>query len=261
MASLPPSAQPVTPLPVNSPVVSGGQLSGKTIGVSFRAGNGTVELPNYPNNIQETVQTIGANGATELLSDQLEILAKQLLAEGAITEKQANALIFLANKGHTLADLEKGLENTLNNGKNANAIRENQIVMDVRNFRQNGDPLGTKDTQSYNGVLDLVGKMDVEIATGKPSSNLLWFQNAWDDAKRSGAMANPNVKAIVNQLAGTIYDIANEVGKVTKDFARDKISSPTNVMPLVASQQTHDNSAGICTVGNGQDSGIHCSTN
>ncbi len=261
LVSLPPAVQPSPSLPVNNPVVSGGQFSGKTIGVSFRAGNGTVDLPNYPSNIQETVQTIGANGATELLSDQLEILAKQLLQKGAITEQQANALIFLANKGHTLADMEKGLESSLKSGQNSKALNNVQIVMDVRSFRQDGDPMGNKTTQSYNGILDLVGKMDVELATGKPSSNLLYFKNAWDAAERSGAMTNPNVKAIVNQLAGTIYDIANEVGKVTKDFARDKISSPTDVVPMVAAQQTHDNSAGICMVGNGRDSGIHCSTN
>jgi hypothetical protein len=62
-----------------------------------------INLEGYPNNLQETITTVGANGTTDILLASLRNLAEQLMEKGQITPEQESRLIELANKGHEVA--------------------------------------------------------------------------------------------------------------------------------------------------------------
>ncbi len=181
-----------------------------------------------------------------------------MLAAGKITSQQANLLTGLANRGHLLASMEKGLESALKTGLDKNTLDAFEMTVDYTKFRDLNDVTGRSAKRTFHGLWSIVSLMDVEKGTNKPSARLLEFQNSLDAVNRSGAVSDPGVKVIVNQLAGTIFKLADDIGNSTKDFMRDKIASSTNVITTVASEQTHNASAQICTSGSGSDSGVHC---
>lgn len=235
-----------TPSPASNPV----PLSGATT-VTFQTADGkTFSLPGYPQDLSKSVLTAGANGTTSLLANQLQAIAKQLLDGGEIDQAQHTGLIGLANQGHRLAEILKLAESTATTAS-TNSFHSSNVVFDGK-------------TMNVNKLAALVGDQKwthapslTQSSVNEDAPELMTFINLYIAAENNGTLADPAVKTVVESLSSQIvsinYAMWNGMGAIESGLP------PAELTKNVASQLTHQNSAGICTTGNAQDSGIHCS--
>ena len=101
---------PSTPFNENTPKVASATSSSAsstagTTNLSIKTSSGsTINVDNYPTDLQKTILTLGANGTSKVLSDTILKLAEQQLAAGVINQEQYNTLVALSNQGHYLAE-------------------------------------------------------------------------------------------------------------------------------------------------------------
>lgn len=197
--------------------------------------DGTVITLAYPMDPGETVDTIGANGTTEILANTLSALGQQLLVQGKITEDQFQWFQRLANSGHGMGRMEENIETMLQNPQS---------------------------TLSYDEYWQLMHESQI-----LKNSNLL--AEDYQLLKDSGALSDPAVAAIVNNLVNNIQSIGTATRDAVDaihpadpnahyDSATNTYTLDTTAFQQTLSQETHANSAGICNVGGGQDTGISC---
>jgi hypothetical protein len=111
-------------------------------------------------------------------------------------------------------------------------------------------------TSDYNSI-------DINsIQTARPATRS--FIELRNQVLQSGAMiSNPSLKSLVENLSNNILHIA-KASSLSADWAMgdgrgvDSYQSYTSDIPSLLSAGTHQNSMNICTLGNGQDSGIYC---
>lgn len=90
----------------STPIISTPSSNGM---VNLQIGN--ITLQNVPTNLKEIVQTTGASGGTETIASLLSQIADQA-EEANLSPDDASLIRDIANYAHTLALLEKHLENT-----------------------------------------------------------------------------------------------------------------------------------------------------
>jgi Flp pilus assembly pilin Flp len=252
-------------LKVSSPVVAASQKNDTSSSaanqtLSFDVDGKRIVLPNVPTDTAASIQTVGTNGKTHLLSEQLILLAKQLLAAGKVTPEQADDLILLANRGHSLADLQGSVETTLAQLQKDGNVANHPVTLVTRHFKGPKDQTGTAFTRTYTNVYSAAANMDVEVDK-QASSWLLEFQKAWDVVKTSGVLTNANVEATVNHLAGRIYTLAADFSSSVAKAPQKASNISDVVMKSVVEKQIHGHATGICDVAQGKDTGIRCMDN
>ncbi len=210
-------------------------------------------LPDTVDKMEDTIRTLGANGTTTILANSLEALIKQLVASNELDRTQAQSLISLANKGHSIAKLQKLTEDTISNTRTIDEYREimesnpNVTLFDGNRYLH---LLGHYDMNAEDPLQPGIGAYG---ATGE-------FLNAYHAAVASGALNDPAVRAVVDTLARKISNLSATsnftfVALANRQILQSEVSS--NIAKNIA--KTHDKSAQICTTGNGQDSGTQCS--
>jgi len=218
----------------------------------------TITIDAYPKNLAKTVETLGTNGTTAILADNLSAMADQLLTAGEITPEEANLFHQLANQGHRIASIEKLFEDAATkSGSDKQAFLNLPIVFDDKTY---ATPLELVDSIGYNKKLGS-GEW---VPDGNESAKLLNLQKQLVD---SGALNDPAIKDIVNDLVYVINETSDhfqnnvyaidETSLAPKDMQK-QIASDIQESDL-ASYLTDNTSADICKTGKGKDTGKKCS--
>lgn len=223
-----------------------------------------------PAQTNNAIMVTGVNGATNLLSDTLVDKARQLLADGLITQEQANLLIDLSNQGHYLASAQKLFEEAVATGQ-PNVVFEGKTYT-VRDF---GSMItyNKSTTKKENWALD--SGMSNEILKG--------FTQKYQDVLASGLLDNPEVKAQIDPLAMQIGSLADALVWGGEDVLTGKsdagsYSDPGTALKAIVAQHfdgnteglfkqlavtpvsniTNGNAGQICSVGAASDNGQQC---
>lgn len=225
-------------------------------------GNTSFTNPSFKE-IASSVQTAGANGATNLLANSIEQIAKQQLADGKITQNQYNQLAALANQGHRLADMEALIETAAKDPKIPNNQLFDQDVMfegKSTTLKNLFDNIGF--TQKYSA-----GLLSNPLESGPLASpETKVFIDLYNQAIASGALSDPAASNQVKLLASQIATISDTLVFAAQDREDSTISTSDVTQNMVSrlnsyngSNITNENSKGICTVGNGSDADGKCS--
>jgi hypothetical protein len=210
--------------------------------------------------LADKIQTTGANGATELLANQLAAAAQLLLQQGKIDQAQYNILMELANQGHRMAQIQSLLDSGLKaaNGDVA-AFASTTYVLDGKTYTS-GDLASLIGFTTYIPDSFYTGS-PLDIAPTDPnvqqeSGKLLSLYN---QALTSGALSDPAALATVNSAVAQIADL----GELTENTVQTGIHTTGAVLTANTlsnlDQSTHMTSAEICVAGDFQDNGVLCS--
>ena len=244
-------SNPVT-LPMPSPVVAPGIVP---IDVSATASQ----------DMNSMIQTAGANGATTLLADNIETLAKQNLDSGEINQDQYNQLIALAKQGHHMASIQAAVE-ALTNDPNVNASTYNNTLITV-------------DGKTAT-VVDFAKSIGFNLPSGVPLADVLQGSSVANAETASfiklynSATANlsPAMKDQMKTLGTDILILSDTVAAASDYRTYDAVTAADMMghmqdrinyygNPVIINDNataTHADSSQICTAGNGSDSGQTC---
>lgn len=239
----------------------------------------TIDLSEYPQDIPTSLSTSGANGTTEKILGNLQILTRELASTGKITPAQAGMLNDLANKGHEIAELERMIETAAQNSNGDRAAFLNATIQ----LQGQTQTLGRADIASQLGFAYDYQTGEIYYA---PESLLGTFLELRTQAENNGSLNDPQVRQTVNSMVNQIVNIANGVETTVYFIQTDTTQNIANfneqiqdymtreqqtfadagtstITPLSlngqsASSATHSNSGTICTTGNGQDNGSAC---
>jgi hypothetical protein len=232
------------------------QLS-NTVTITTRNGN-TITLDGYPaDSLSKVVYTSGANGTTKVLASNMAALAKKLLDAGEVNQEQYNDLWMLANQGHQLASIEAEIE-----AKAATLPPEEfQTWLMTSNL---DDALGYEPPPSVAYKNDTDSGYNYTQIPSDPlnppngaQTELQKFLDFYHKAEQGGALSDPAIAAIVTSLATEIALVSEGLDQSQGAVYTGK-NTPEQLTLYAASALTNHDSAGICGVGKGQDSGIHC---
>jgi hypothetical protein len=105
-----------------------------------------------------TVQTSGANGATDHLVNQLQAIIHAQLESNQITNAQASALLELANQGFRLSLLEKVLEDAAHQANQTSNLNNSVVQLDGKQYRvdQVRDMIGYLPSHKTDNLFDTI---------------------------------------------------------------------------------------------------------
>lgn len=213
----------------------------------------------------------GANGATHYLASTLTKQADALLAQGSITQAQANQLYQLANAGHDLAKAQLALENALANGQTS------------VNFGGK-----TYNLQNFADQMSFVSASQQKIWNMNPANThplLTPFAQQYVLVKQSDLMQNPQVAALVNNVSMQIGSLSDAISwsfcnsstckptttlegfKTTTaaHFNENMDGAPMSSVDQIASKGTasftNTRSGEVCKKNAGTDTGTQCGVN
>jgi hypothetical protein len=253
-----------------------------------------IQLSQFPTNLKQSVESVGANGTTDLLANVLKELALKLKEAGKIDVIQFQNLIDLANHGHQLGKLEGQVEDVLKEPNfSQEAFRQKTIdyhgqPLSVANFslllgantskdssalkwhQQNPNSrILTQEEKTLNNTF-LGGLVehyptDVHVIFGPDRYNFLKQFIKTNDSLASG---DGNVLALFRSLSFNINSISQLTGTATNTLITDSkendkgisVTSPEEFKAFIAkgASDTHINSSGLCLLGKGKDIDEHC---
>lgn len=225
-------------------------------GLNLVTAKGTViAVPEYSQDIANTVLTAGANGATEMLANTIKTVADQALAAGEITESQYNVLIELANQGHYLGDIAGAVEEAAKISTNGTDFHGQPLVINGQEFTmaQLSKQIGYANYDLFNAQ----APPNPLIANEPANPALQKFIDLYNTAKTNGALSDPAISSLVYAAASNITIIHQSMNETRHDLHHEAIAVGDFTNSMV-SGITHANSVNICAAGNGTDSGIYC---
>lgn len=205
------------------------------------------------------LQTLGANGTTKLLSKQLVALARQLLAEGKISQPQSDIIMRMANQGYRMAEIESVIEDAARMA-NGDMDKLKSLTFQFQGEAANAYDLASKlgfnakipkDYANVN-ILDDYGNAQFEMAS---------FLNFYQQAQDSGLMTDPDVRATIESAATQIANTGESVESILYTAlvkGKGTIPSYEDFKNKVASNATSMNSSRICTAGKFKNDGVSC---
>jgi polyhydroxyalkanoate synthesis regulator phasin len=256
----------------------------------FTLSDGTqIQLSQFPNNLQQSVESVGVNGTTDLLANSLKELAQKLLESGKIDASQAQDLITLANRGHILGKLQGQVEEAVEKAIASKGSFKDQLIeykdlklppgsfasllgvtandpqYEISGVGAHLRELTPEDrqfnTQFYNSTYNLN-----EGSNFVGEDRYAFFQQLQKTAQ-SGALNDENVKNLVKSLSANIDYLTQVTGTATDLFQtrmtivdginyKDPSEFKTFVSQTTAGTQV--NAANICIIGNGKDVNQTC---
>ena len=265
---------PTAPAPViagTSGTTSGGASGGNTTspGLPPLSGLSAAEMAALQEPLSKRLQTTGANGSTNMLADYLQSVAQQKLAEGKITQDQANTIIALANQAHQLASVESLLEMGLKQANgNYDTFMNSQFTVNGQTY--NGADL-TGLLSMHQGIPSGATSMDelqniISNASGVPSeSTLKAFLDLYSSVEASGALNDPDIKAIVDQASQQVTYLSDSMVRSVwfNEQGQESITpfpDPSLLLDRQVSNLTNTQANTICFAGNGQEAGSNVCT-
>ena len=209
--------------------------------------NGQQLSLNLPTDVAQSIQTIGANGTTDLLASNLTAMANQLLESGQITQEQANTLLKLANQAHHIAEIQKLLETySTKLGSDVTAFKNTPVTID-----------GTTYANSYEAAQSIGMKSNNTSIKG---AELQKFWDLYAVARSANYTWPPELKTILQMHATTINDLSDSMRVAMRNIIQYNAGTPADLNGMMVDQMTHSESVNICHMGGqNQDSGVHCS--
>ncbi len=241
----------------------------KTLTITLDSGL-EIELGPYADDMTALVETAGANGATRQLASTLENLTKQMLTAEELSPEQAQALMDLANSGHTNANMEAALEKAFQSGHTGPLTYNGVTYSGLDDFGDELFFMYASDAE-FPDVEELIRSGDYGPAMELIASSYQnWegrgqfsapFLSAYTKALDSGAMEDPAVKTVVDTLSAKILMAGQAIGWTDGDINHPQLMEAANGVldgGKSVSELTHKDSVGICNLDNGQDTGVEC---
>jgi hypothetical protein len=179
------------------------------------------------------------------MAERIKQLVEQQLAEKNIPPSQAQALIDLANQGHQIGQVMSLIETASNSG-----LTEYKGQLYTR--------------KQLSDLLDDTGKSPTEVASSVSAAlspdpmtqgkEILRFRQLYQQAEADNTPLPANIKQLVQTLSQNIS--INSEAVVTTVVWLSPPDGSLDVRSVVNS--THQDSGGICSAGNGADSGTQC---
>jgi Flp pilus assembly pilin Flp len=249
--------------------------------------DGTViTLDNYPANLGRAIETVGADGTTDMLAANLRTLARQLRDQGKITEAEYNQLADLANQGHRLAEIQRLIEGAATRaGGDKAAFNSQQIMFEGRgpynalelallvggSTRLPGNTeLGAVGAEIPQAVRDTFEQYRPQ-AFASLNNNLQDFRIGTEFQKliqsklavdQGAYMRDPALRTVVDHLFGQIFQTSHTftqvVGLTTNIGGEFEQYSPRALNQMTASTVNDTHSRSLCAAGGGVDTGVRC---
>lgn len=217
----------------------------QTITVTLDSGK-TLTLHNYPANLQNAVETAGANGTTVLLADSIQAMADQLLELEEITPEQRNLLAAIANQGHRLAQIESLVEKAAVGSADKGAFLSTAIEFDGKLYSNPYD------------LAELVGTHEKQDNAARMGSEMQRFWDLYEGLYDTPLAKNDTVIKLLYGLGKQIDTVADAHETSVFHIARGT-ATLEELLQMQTSNLTAEDSTAICETGQGQDNGIHCS--
>lgn len=147
------------------------------------------------------VQTLGVNGTTTLLANSLSAISSQLKEEGTIDENTYNAIVALANQGHTLARIEASVESAAKAAGDGGGSAFDRAKSEL-------------DGKLYSGP-ELVAMLN------NNSSNIQVFRELQNKVLNDVSLTNPAIKPLISNLSNNILNIAEAASTSGDWISRD----------------------------------------
>ncbi len=203
-----------------------------------------LSMPETQGSYGNLVSVMGVNGSSSLVADQITALAHKLLDEGKITEAQANLFYNLANQGHSMASIEKIIEDGIHT--HTDPVMYNGKSVWVGELTQE---LGWRGPAGSQKTID-------DMPPGNESPQMLSLLNAYKALAASGALSSPGTQELTMKLT---TDIANMSEAMEDTVAKTSTTLTAAAMDAeLGSRLSDQKSSIICTQGKGADSGTHC---
>lgn len=214
------------------------------------SGGQSITLIDYPADLKQSIATVGANGTTTQLSNNLASLALQLVQSGEIDQVQANLLIQLSNQGHRLAKIEGLIGTQVEKGdwfdKNAEFDGNKVSLQELHAL------IGWDDTISLQNPTDL-------LRFQKVGSESRQFATYYQSVVDAGLLKDPAIEKLVTTLSTQIL-VISESAEISLDAVKKQEVPAQEFNAEIAENVTNLNSASICTSkGSAHDTGVFCS--
>ena len=152
-------------------------------------------LENYSSNLTQSIETAGANGATEALLNHIESIAKQLASQGKITSEEYNQMMALVKQGQLIASAEKAVENAIKTSNYDQRVLSNTAVL-------------------FNGKSYTVAELTTQFGYTGP--------------ERGPAIVQPMLATFLNLQQKTLKGIQDPIVKQTVAMLSDQVASVAN---------------------------------
>jgi hypothetical protein len=231
-----------------------------TQGMGQQPGLNDTEKSLLQQSLADKIQTTGANGATELLANQMAASAAELLAQGKIDQSQYDILLQLSNQGHKIAEIQ-GLIASAVNAANGDVSTFNNITLLFQGQTYTAAQLA--------GMIGVNGPMPEDFASTNILSlsptdtntepELANFLSLYNQALNSGALADPTALATVNSASAQIASLGEVVENSAHFFSTgEAILDASNMSVVQAQQASQMSSSAICKAGDFDDNGVLC---
>jgi hypothetical protein len=207
-------------------------------------------------NLANKVQTLGANGTTTLLANQLAMLARQLLMEGKVDTEQYNAIMALSNQGHRMAMIEGKVEEAMQ------LSRGNNTQFNTLSVNVDGKVYSAIDAAlilGYSNVgAETLASENLLNTHFEGGSELNRFLSLYHQVEAMGLMSDPSVKATIDSAAWQIVSVG-ELMEGNVWYYSTGVLKEQDVRNSIVKGAVHLESARICTAGDFKDNGVMCS--
>ncbi|MCE3233888.1 MAG: hypothetical protein K0Q50_68 [Vampirovibrio sp.] len=219
--------------------------------------NTEVVLNHVGENLKKTVETAGANGATERMLADLQSLTQQLVTSGKITEAQGNDLYALANKGYQIAALERQIEDVANAARSDRSFLNTRIEYNGKQYtvEEAGELLGF--ASGVDPAKNIQRNPEYLLSLTDANSETKAFIQQYNKVMQNGSMEDPAVKGIVSQLSSNITYLTDIVVDVVWSIQNSDLSVSQTQSHLVSLSTVFD-SNGICSAGKGNSKNLKC---
>lgn len=232
-------------------------------------------LNSYPSNLGKMVETVGADGTTELLLENIHLIAKQLRDSGKISESEYNQLEALANRGHRLGEIERLITANAEGANLDNTkFKTAKVAFDGQEYTMfelarmlghigEGDPLGVTRNNIPPELIAFMGltEKDLYKSVGRER---LEYHREFLAVHNMFESKEPALDRLLNSLGNNIASMAQFTASTTADYTENSAVEEIGSIPFIAelaSKATHLDSASICALDGGTDRGIRCPKN
>jgi hypothetical protein len=248
-----------------------------------------IRLSNFPKDLKQAIEAVGANGTTDLLANALAELAQKLKDAGKIDDLQFQSLIKLSQKGHEAARMQGLIDDALERSKRDGTPFGNQIIQYdgksipaiyfarlLGSFNSDKNAKNNDPGEEYVKYLTPEDRLSVEntfyfsLKDNAMGVGLYDIVKSFQGTFNSGVMQEPVLKDLVSQLTQNIYFMTQNTASATNAYGYSSIGMSEKAGGFVDSPESFksmvENSIGtnqissqhICIIGRGVDSGTQC---
>jgi hypothetical protein len=211
--------------------------------------------------LSKVIQTVGANGAIDVLADKVKAYAATLLAEGKITQDQMGMFNDLANQGYKVGDISGLIETASKNcGSNSQCFLNQTVIY-------NGKSISVSELSTQIGYSPLSG-------TSGPTSSNPAINTLWNLYSKLAPVVwkNPEIKAVITALTTQIGAVSDHVmwgtwhvqqgyfnpGQIESYIVTQTGDTKVPKTGNIAQGTINKDSTTICVSGNGESDGTSC---